>query len=159
MKKSGQKPPKQDHLSPTKIKEPKPVKGPEKSKNLTHGEVQNRLKVYDRVGHLMHQHNVVQDIKERYQSTVQTKQQTYTKQDINYSAGVRKGLPHTSYETMRTSREVQDQNFRNTITKEAKERYREKDNLTKKFNDLQPSAKQLRQNFSQAKQKGAGRKK
>ena len=162
MKDSKQKQPvkdqqKQDHLSPTKIEKSKPVKGPEKSKNLTHGEVQNRLEVYGRIGDLMHQHNVVQDVKERYQNEISKVGAVRTQADINYSMGIRSGLPHASYETLRSAREMEDQNFRDGVTKEAKARYQEKENLTKRFREQQPSPKDLKQEYQKAKNKGMDR--
>ena len=147
----------EDHLAPTKIEISKPIKGTERNENLTHGEVQNKLEVYGRIGHLMHQHNVVQDIKERYQNEIGKVAAVRTQADINYSMGIRSGLPHASYETLRNTREMTDQNFRDVITKEAKARYQEKDNLTKRFSEQRPYEKGLRQDFTENRNKGMDR--
>ncbi|MEP1782125.1 hypothetical protein [Reichenbachiella sp.] len=162
MKNSASKKPikssqKADHLAPTKITTPKPIKGPEKSQNLTHGEVKSRLEVYGRVGHLMNRHNVVQDIKERYQSQITKVEAVRTKADINYSMGVRSGLPHASHETIRNAREMADQKFRNGITKEMGQRYKQGENLTKQFKQQQPTSKKLKSEFQKNKNKGMGR--
>lgn len=147
---------KEDFLSPTKIdayKEKSAIKGSEKQQNLSNGELQKRMEVYDRIGQMWHRYNVVQDIRERYHSNVNKLVDTYVKQGIHYSEGARKGLHHLPSNMRNTIKEMQEQDIRDVADKESRARYKEGENLTKRFKEQQPSAKELKQEFKQTAKK------
>ncbi|MFY0689080.1 MAG: hypothetical protein JXQ90_18055 [Cyclobacteriaceae bacterium] len=148
---------KEDHLAPTKIEEHKPVKGSEKSSGLSHAELENQFELHKRIGHLMEGQHVVQDIKARYQSEVVKIDALRTKEDINYSMGVRSDLPHAPHEAIRYSRGMADQGKRDEVNKELDDSYSAGNNLSKEFEAQQSTPKTVKTDFQKARDKGNDR--
>lgn len=116
------------------------MKGSEQSKNnirieknLSDAELQYKLDLYSEGGEK--QFFKIQKLRKSYLDQVREQQDIRSKVDINYALGIRAGLPHAPYDSIKNYREEYDQKLRDQIVEEAKLEYRKHENLGKKFND------------------------
>lgn len=131
MKGSNTQKNKEDHLAPTKIKQDNAPDGVKAEKHLSDKEVQERLDLYSKGS--PEQFFNVQKIKKKYIEKMREENAKRSQADLHYAHGRRSGLPHAPHETIKDTREMADQNFRDEIVKEAKAEYRNHENLTKQF--------------------------
>tara|TARA_Y100000114_G_scaffold156111_1_gene182124 strand:- start:13935 stop:14528 length:594 start_codon:yes stop_codon:yes gene_type:complete len=101
-------------------------------KNLTDAELQQKLDLYSQGGEK--QFFKIQKIKNSYLDQLKEQQNVRSKSDINFALGVRSGLPHAPYESIKRYREDLDQKFRDQVIEEARGEYRKHQNLGKEFN-------------------------
>ncbi|MDN5215047.1 hypothetical protein QQ020_23400 [Fulvivirgaceae bacterium BMA12] len=149
---------KEDHLAPTNIgQDNKPDKDQGKGANLTHGELQNRLNLYSRIGGQMEQSFKVQAIKQKYLKEIKEKEVNRSKSDIHYGQGIRTGLPHTRHEILRDQRDRSDQKLRDDVAKEAKSYYSQNNSLSKYFRDYKHQKEGMNRAFEKARDKGIDR--
>ena len=145
----------EDYLVPTPLEQ---INEPEKDNldkaNLSHGELQQRLDHYSKIGGMMDQYIEVQSIKKKYLKQVKDMEIKHIRADIHYAQGIRTGLPHTDIETLKDMQERHAQEFRNATAKEAKDYYKENNSLSKTFKEKQPNPSELRQAFSRIKNDG-----
>lgn len=131
----------QDKLAASRIEEYGPVKGPARNKNLSHGEVLDKLEVMSRIGKLSEEytesHIKIQKIKERYKTEVESNQEKQAKSDIHYAQGLRSGLPHTNHESLQDLRDRKDLDHRDHIVSEAKSEYHKHVSLKRNFTQKQ----------------------
>lgn len=128
---------KQDRLSPTVIEQDNTPDIIKVEKDLSDGELQERLDLYSNGS--KEQFFKVQKIKQRYVEKIKEEQIKRTKADLHYAQGVRAGLPHAYHDNLKDIRERQDQHFRDEILHEAKAEYKKQENLTKLFDRENPS--------------------
>lgn len=100
-------------------------------KNLSDQELQKRLDLYSNGDE--RQYFDIQKIKRRYIANDSEKQSKRTQADLFYAKGMRSGLPHSSYEKIKSDRENQDQDSRDSVIEEAKSVYRKHQTLSKNF--------------------------
>lgn len=148
---------KEDHLSPTKIEEPK--SGHVNEPNLSHDELQNRLDLYSRTNGNERTYFDVQKIKDKYEKEIRQIEGNRTKADIHYAQGIRSGLPHARYESIQITYERHDQNLRNNVAQEAKAYYQKNSSLGKAFEAGSPMPEKIKKTFDKAKNKGMDREK
>ena len=101
--------------------------------NLTDAEVQKRLDLYSERGD-EHQYFAIQKIKKRYLERNNEERNKRAKSDLFFAQGKMKGLPHASHDNIKYARERNDQHFRDGIVEEARSEYRNRQNLSKRFN-------------------------
>ena len=143
---------KEDHLAPTRIEQDnKPDKDQSKGANLTHGELQNRLDLYSRIGGQMDQYFKGQTIIKRYREQIKEIEANRSKADIHYGQGIRAGLPHTHHDIIKDTRERSDQLLRDDVASKAKSYYSENNSLSKYFREHQPQKKDIKQAFEKMK--------
>jgi hypothetical protein len=95
--------------------------------------LQHKLDLYSEGGEK--QFFKIQTLKKSYLNQVREQQDIRSKVDINFAHGIRTGLPHAPYDSIKNYREDYDQKLRDQIVAEAKVEYRKHENLGKKFND------------------------
>lgn len=102
-------------------------------KHLSEKQVRERVNLYSRLGN-ERQYFDIQKIKRAYEIKKQKLEQNRIQRDAYYSQGIRKGLPHSSYQKLTQQRELEDAKSRATLLKETKALYRKGNNLSKWLN-------------------------
>lgn len=116
------------------------MKGNEKKRydlspqNLNEAEAQNRLDLYSKQGDEK-QYFSIQKIKKRYLNNNRVKSDKRAVSDAYLAQGYRAGFTHASPDTIRYSREIEDQSERDQVLREGRNEYRKGENLSKWFND------------------------
>lgn len=122
---------KEEHLAPTEIKQNDATNTVKAEKYLSDKEVQERLDLYSKGS--QEQFFKIQNIKKHYTEKINKTQIRRSKEDFYYGQGIRAGLPHTDHDNIKNVRELQDQDYRDLVIKEAKMEYKKHENLTKSF--------------------------
>ena len=151
MKASKKERKKEDHLAPTNIKQDNNPSTIKAIKYLSDKELQERLDLYSNGS--QEQFFKVQKIKNGYIEQIRDEQAQRTKADLHYAQGIRAGLPHTHHSSIKDSRELTDQNFRDEIVKEAKTEYKKHKNLTRLFDRGNTREKNIEQSKNSRQQK------
>lgn len=103
-----------------------------KARNLDDAQTQKRLDLYSKGEE--RQFFSIQKIKQRYLNKTRQEAGVRVKSDLFYAQGVRAGMPHASHDLIKYDRQEADQDFRDSILKEAKQVYRRHDNFRRRFN-------------------------
>lgn len=107
---------------------------PAKDQKLTHQETKDQIDRYSAIGFDSDHAMELQRIKAKYEKDIDATQGKHVEQDINYSLGVRNGLPHAPHHIQQAYRDYQEQKIRDQALKEAKSYYHENNSLSKEFN-------------------------
>jgi len=126
---------KEDPLAPSKLSQEAKYKAPE-NEGLSDKELKDRLETYSKVSDNLERSFKILEIQKRYEEREDDKKYSRTKADVHYAQGIRSGLPHSNYESIKYGRELEDQGQRDDIAKEAKEVYQEGKSLSREFNGL-----------------------
>ena len=101
--------------------------------HLSKEETLKRVGLYSKLGDERQFFDIAK-LQKSYESRQQQLVQHRAQQDIYYSQGLEKGLPHPSYQTMIQQRELADQKMRTRLLAETKALYSKGHNLSKWLN-------------------------
>lgn len=134
---SNQKPVKDEFSSSTKKEysskhKDKAVEDPD----LSHNELIEKLDTYSKtnIEENVDDYFAFQRMKDKYMDEIKQKDADRIKGAVHYAQGQRAGLPQADYDTLKQGHELQDQNLRNNVVREAGEYYKKNNNLNKIYN-------------------------
>ena len=108
------------------------------SDGLSEQELRNKLDLYERFSKEPENSFKLQKLKNKHLKETNDSSEKRSKEAVNYSLGLRTGLPHAPYQQLKYYHEKEDQKQRDNIAREAKEEYK-LNSLSKEFDESKSS--------------------